>query len=125
MFHLIASDIGRSQGWNTTARPSRRVKAAPVIAAVAAIAVAAFAPLSAGAVENSSPMAREQHACTVVMGLHQPGDLYDTCIRSLSKSLSELDQAQQAQTNKVLCSQRGLKPGTPAFAVCELSQNND
>jgi hypothetical protein len=27
------------------------------------------------------------------MGLHQPGDLYDTCVRSLDKSLSQLDQA--------------------------------
>ena len=76
MFHSIASDIGRSQGCDTTARPTHRAKAAPVIAAVAAIAVLAVAPVSAGAAEDSSRMAREQHACTVVMGLHQPGDLY-------------------------------------------------
>jgi hypothetical protein len=69
-------------------------------------------------------MSREQHACTVVMGLQQPGNLYDTCIRSLSKSLSELNQARQAQRDGIVCSQRGLKPGTPAFAVCALSQNN-
>ena len=125
MFHSIASDIGRSQACDTTARPSRRAKAAPVIAAVAAIAVLAVAPVAPGAAEDSSRMAREQHACTVVTGLHQPGDLYDTCIRSLSKSLSGLDQARQAQRDQILCSQRGLKPGTPAFAVCELSQNND
>ena len=125
MFHSIASDIGRSQQCDTTARPSRRAKAAPVITAVAAIAVLAFAPVSAGAAEDSSRMAREQHACAVVMGLHQPGDLYDTCIRSLSKSLSTLDQARQAQRNEIACSQRGLKPGTPAFAVCALPQNND
>ena len=120
MFHSIASDIGRSQGCDTTARPTHRAKAAPVIAAVAAIAVLAVAPVSAGAAEDSSRMAREQHACTVVMGLHQPGDLYDTCIRSLRKSLSELDQARQAQREEIVCSQRGLKPGTPAFAVCAL-----
>src|ERR1700719_2877038 len=30
-----------------------------------------------------SRMAREQHACAVVMGLDQTGSLYDTCIRSL------------------------------------------
>ena len=88
MFHSIAYDIGRSQGCDRTARPSRRAKAAPVITAVAVIAGLAFASVAAGAAEDSSRMAREQHACTVVMGLHQPGDLYDTCIRSLSKSLS-------------------------------------
>jgi hypothetical protein len=66
-------------------------------------------------------MTREQHACTVVMGLHQPGDLYDTCIRSLSKSLSGLDQAWLAQRERTLCSQKGLKPGTRAFAVCAVT----
>jgi hypothetical protein len=30
-------------------------------------------------------MALEQHACSVVMGLHQPGDPYDTCVRSLNR----------------------------------------
>jgi hypothetical protein len=77
MFHSIASDIGRSQGCDTTARPSRRAKAAPVITAVAVIAGLALASIAAGAAEGSSRMARERHACTVVMGLHQPGDLYD------------------------------------------------
>ena len=81
MFHSIAHDIGRSQGCDTTARPSRRVKAAPVITTVAVVAGLAFASVAAGAAEDSSGMAREQHACAVVMGLHQPGDLYDTCIR--------------------------------------------
>jgi hypothetical protein len=38
-------------------------------------------------------MVQEHYACAVVMGLHLPGDLYDTCVRSLDKSLSQLDQA--------------------------------
>src|SRR5882762_840574 len=46
---------------------------------------------SAQAPGGSSRMAREQHACAVVMGL-QSGSLYDTCIRSLDQTLSELDQ---------------------------------
>jgi hypothetical protein len=121
MFHSIVSDIGRSQGCDTTARPNRRAKAAPVITAVAVIVGLAFAPVSAGAAEDSSRMAREQHACAVVMGLHQPGDLYDTCIRSLSKSLSGLDQARVAEKERTLCSQDGFKPGTRALAVCEVT----
>jgi hypothetical protein len=57
---------------------------------------AAIALLGAGntltnAAESPARMAQEQHACAVVMGLHRPGDLYDTCIRSLNKTLSELD----------------------------------
>jgi hypothetical protein len=126
MFHSIVSDIGRSQGCDTTARPSRRAKAAPVVAAFAVIAGLALASVSAGdAAEDSSRMAREQHACAVVMGLHQPGDLYDTCIRSLSKSLSGLDQARLAKSQRSECAENGLTPGTRAFNVCVVTQNNN
>jgi len=125
MFHSIAHDIGRSQGCDTTARPSRRVKAAPVITTVAVVAGLAFASVAAGAAEDSSGMAREQHACAVVMGLHQPGDLYDTCIRSLSKSLSGLDQARLAKNQRNACTENGLTPGTRAFDVCVVTQNNN
>jgi len=86
--------------------------------AVAAVALLAAANTFARAAENSTRVAREHHACAVIMGLHQPGDLYDTCIRSLDKTLSELDQAKLASTNRTTCAQEGLSPGTPAFAVC-------
>ena len=72
----------------------------------------------ANAAENSPRMAKEQHACAVVMGLRQPGDLYDTCIRSLNKTLSELDQARLFSTERSACAQEGLTPGTPAFGSC-------
>ena len=65
-----------------------------------------------------SRMAREQHACAVVMGLPQPGNLYDTCIRSLDKTLSGLDKARQASTKRDVCAQAKLHPGTPSFAAC-------
>jgi hypothetical protein len=65
-----------------------------------------------------SRMAREQHACAVVMGLHQPGALYDTCIRSLDNSLFELDQARRISAERNACAQLGLRPGTPSFAAC-------
>src|SRR5262249_54083670 len=65
-----------------------------------------------------SRMAREQHACAVVMGLHQPGDLYLACIRSLDRTLSMLDQSRQASTMRSACARAGLQPGTPSFATC-------
>ena len=65
-----------------------------------------------------SRMAREQHACTVIMGLPRPGALYDTCIRSLSQTLSGLDQAQQMSAKQNACAREGLTPGTASFAAC-------
>jgi hypothetical protein len=65
-----------------------------------------------------SRMGTEQHACAVVMGLHQPGDLYLACIRSLDRTLSGLDQARQAATLRGACARAGLKPGTVSFATC-------
>ena len=65
-----------------------------------------------------SRIAREQHACGVIMGLHQPGDLYNICIGSLAKSLYDRDKAQQTSAERNACAQKGLKPGTPSFAAC-------
>jgi Cache domain len=65
-----------------------------------------------------SRMAREQHACAIVMGLHQPGALYDTCIRTLDNALFELDRARQISAERNACAQLGLRPGTPSFAAC-------
>ena len=102
------------------------------VSTVAILAAVAVTPVAAGqramqphafntsacSAGNSSRMALEQHACAVTMGLHQPGDLYDTCIRSLNKTLSELDQARLVSTDRSTCGREGLQPGTPAFAVC-------
>jgi hypothetical protein len=92
MFHLIPSNICHSQGSDRSGRLRHRTGTTRLIAGVAAIALLAAAHTSARAAEASSQMAHEHHACAVVMGLHQPGDLYDTCVRSLDKTLSELDQ---------------------------------
>jgi|SRR6516162_340037 hypothetical protein len=123
MFHPIACDIGLSQWRDSYARLSCEAKPTSLIAGAVAIALLVFAPVSARA--DSSRMARENHACAAVMGLHQPGDLYDTCIRSLRRSLSELDQARLAQRDRSTCFERGLKPGTRAFAACALPEKND
>jgi hypothetical protein len=96
----------------------RRATASAITSGAAAIALLAFGTTFAHAAENSSRMAQEQHACAVVMGLRQPGDLYDTCLRSLDKTLFELDQTRLVATDRWACGQAGLKPGTPALAVC-------
>ena len=68
---------------------------------------------------GSSPrMAQLQHACGVVMGLHRPGNLYDRCIRSLSNTLSELDQARLDSMDQTACARERYRTGTPAYAVC-------
>jgi len=118
MFSLTSSNITQTQGNASSARLSRRATHSAIIAGAAAVALLASAHTFANAAENSTLMAREQHACAVVMGLHQPGDLYDTCIRSLNKTVSEFDQARLASTDRNACAQQGFKPGTPAFAVC-------
>src|SRR5205823_9471962 len=48
----------------------------------------------------------------------QPGSLYDTCIRSLDQTLSELDQGLQTSKKRSFCARAGLNPGTPSFAAC-------
>jgi hypothetical protein len=115
MFRLASSNTAQAQGYR---RSGCQAPAPAKIIGAAAIALLASANTFANAAENSSRIALEHHACAVVMGLHKPGDLYDTCIRSLSKTLSELDQTRLASTARSACAQQGLKPGAPAFAVC-------
>jgi hypothetical protein len=115
MFPITLANI--TQEHRKSGHRGRRATASVITSGAAAIALLASTTF-ADAAENSSRMAQEQHACAVVMGLRQPGDLYDTCIRSLDKTLSELDQARLVATDRRACGQEGLKPGTPAFAVC-------
>ena len=115
MFPITLANI--TQEHRKSGHRGRRAAASVITSGAAAIALLASTTF-ADAAENSSRMAQEQHACAVVMGLRQPGDLYDTCIRSLDKTLSELDQARLVATDRRAWGQEGLKPGTPAFAVC-------
>jgi hypothetical protein len=121
MFSLTSSNITQTQLRNVSGRCSRRTSHSVKIIGAAAIALLASVSTLANAAENSSRIALEQHACAVIMGLHQPGDLYDTCIRSLNKSLSALDKARVSGQDRRACAQNGLMPGTPAFAVCVVS----
>ena len=118
MFSLTSFNATPTQQLNPSGRFSRRATRSVKIIAAAAVVLLAAGNRFASAAENSTRIAREHHACAVIMGLNQPGDLYDTCIRSLEKTLSELDQAKLVSTKRARCAQERLKPGTPAFAVC-------
>jgi hypothetical protein len=118
MFSLSSSKVTPMQQLDPSARLNQQTTRSVKIITFAAVALLAAANTFASATENSTRTAREHHACAVIMGLDQPGDLYDTCIRSLDKTLSELDQAELISRNRTACAREGLKPGTPAFAVC-------
>jgi len=121
MVPLTSSDVSQTQGHGPSSRLNRRATASAVTLGVAAIALLAFVSTLAHAAGNPSRMVLEQHACGVVMGLRQPGDLYDTCIRSLEKTLSELDQSRLIAAERRSCAQEGLRRRTPAFAKCVLN----
>jgi hypothetical protein len=93
-------------------------RSAKLAGAAAIITVLASPQTFANAAEDSSRIAREGHVCAVVLGLNPLDRRYDTCIRSLDRSLAEWDQAQVVQTDRRACSDKGLEPGTSAFAVC-------
>jgi len=118
MFSLTSSNVTQPHGHDAAGRRKRRTTPSAIIVGAATVALLASANTFAHAAESSSRIAQEHYACAVAMGLHQPGDLYDTCIRSLNKTLSELDQARLASSDRDACAQEGLKPGTPAYAVC-------
>jgi hypothetical protein len=86
--------------------------------AVAAVALFASASTLANAAENQARLAREQHACAVVLGLDPSSHRYNACLRSLDRSLSEWDYARSVSTDRNTCDRAGLQPGTPAFADC-------
>ena len=87
------------------------------LAAAAAVSILLASPHTFAA-EASSRIAQESHACTVVLGLSPSDRRYDTCIRSLDRSLAEWGQAQVVRTDLRACGDKGLEPGTSAFAVC-------
>ncbi len=122
MFSLTSTNITQMQERDPSARLSRRTRPSVKIIGAAAIALLASANTFAKAAENPSSVAQEHHACAVVLGLDPLGRRYDVCIRSLDRSLSEWDRAQLVarltESKRSACAQKGLNPGTPAFAVC-------
>jgi hypothetical protein len=93
-------------------------RSAKLAGAAAIITLLASPQTFANAAEDSSRITQERHACAVVLGLDPSDRRYDTCIRSLDRSLAEWDQARVVQTDRRACSDQGLAPSTSAFAVC-------
>jgi hypothetical protein len=80
------------------------------IVGAAAIALLASANTFANAAGNLSRTALEQHACAVVLGLDPSGRQYDTCIRSLDRSLAERDQVRLVRPAEAHVPRRGSSP---------------
>jgi hypothetical protein len=66
--------------------------------ALSAAMLLSVAPAALANSPSASRMAREHHACAVVMGLNPSEAPYDACVRSLDSSLSPADQAELAQS---------------------------
>jgi hypothetical protein len=98
-------------------RLGRRARVSAIFVGAVACVFLASAHVFADAAENSPRAVQVQHACAVVMGL-EPGQLYDTCVGSLNRSLSDLDQGRRMSAGRSTCAGKGLKPGTAAFADC-------
>jgi hypothetical protein len=119
MLQQTSSIIAQKQERGGLACISRwAVRSAKLAGAAAVITLLASPQTFANAAEGSSRIAQERHACAVVVGLDPSDRRYDTCVRSLDRSLAEWDQAQVVQTDRRACSDNGLEPGTSAFAAC-------
>jgi hypothetical protein len=115
---LIVSNIAQSPRHGSF---TRRARASAIIAGAVAVALLASANNFARAADNSTRMAQEHHACAVVLGLDPSSERYDTCVRSLARSLSAWEQAELIESHRTGCTEQGLEPGTTAFAVCVVS----
>ena len=117
MRRLCHSNCVAQQDSVQCGRLGRRARVSAIFVGAVACVFLASAVVFADAAENSPRAAQVQHACAVVMGL-EPGELYDTCVRSLNRSLSDLDQGRRMSAGRSTCAGKGLKPGTAAFGDC-------
>ena len=112
-------NIAQARGRDPLTRISRwATRSTKFVGAAALIALLSSPPSFADAAAESSRAAQQHHACAVIQGLEPSGSQYDTCIRSLRRSLTAWDQAQAVQTDRRACAEKGLEPGTPPFALC-------
>ena len=119
MISQTSSNIAETQRRGRLACICRRAaRSANLLGAAAVATFLASSGTVGNAAENSLRVAQEHHACSVVLGLDPSDREYDTCIRSLDRSLAEWDQLQMVQASRRECSEKGLAPGTSAFAVC-------
>jgi hypothetical protein len=118
MFSLASRNLTRPQLRHSSARAAHSVQ----ITAAAAVVLLASAGTLANAAVNAARLAREQHACAVVLGLDPSSHRYNACLRSLDQSLdralSERAYARSVSTDRNTCDRDSLQPGTQAFAIC-------
>jgi hypothetical protein len=105
------------QGDGLSAPLNWRTRASALIVGAAAIVLLATVHTSARAAEGSRIM-YERHACAEILGLDPSERPYDACIRSLDRTVSQLQRSEVAASNRSLCAQKGLNPGTSAFNAC-------
>jgi hypothetical protein len=119
MFPQTSFDTARTQVQGRLAYIGRwAARSAQLVGAAGFITVLASSGTVANAAESSLRIAQERHACGVVLGLDPSDRRYDTCVRSLDRSLAEWDQSRVVQTDRSACAESGLEPGTSAFAIC-------
>ena len=58
--------------------------------------------------------------CRTDMRLEPFGEQYQSCVDSLMVSAKDLNRGQAMQQSRVYCTDKGLRPGQPGFAECEL-----
>ena len=119
MLPQTSSSVSQMQGQGPIGGVSRWVgRSAKLVVVAGLITLLAFSGAAVNAAENPVRIAQERHACAVVLGLDPSARAYDTCIRSLERSLAAWDQEQAVQRDRRACAESGLEPGTSAFAVC-------
>jgi hypothetical protein len=96
-------------------RYNRRPRASALIVGAAAIVLLASVSTSAHAAEDSTLI---MHACAAVMGLDPSEEPYADCVRSLDRTVSQLERLELAAGNRSQCAEKGLTPGTSAFGTC-------
>jgi hypothetical protein len=115
---IITGPLSRPQGDGPSARLNRRARVSTLIVGAAAIVLLASVSTSAHAAEDSTRIMHEHHACAAVLGFDPSERRYDACIRSLDRTASLSERSGLAASNRSLCAQQGLNPGTSAFAIC-------
>ena len=103
-------------------RSFRRTASALIVSA-AAIVLLASVPNSANAAEGSARIMQERHACAAILGLDPSERPYEACIRSLDRTAYYFERSGLTARNRSLCDQKRLNPGTSAFAMCVVEED--
>src|SRR5437667_12821412 len=98
-------------------RSFRRTGSGWIVSATAIVLLASV-DTSAHAADDAGRITQERHACAAILGLDPSERPYDACIRSLDRTASYFERSGLTASNRSLCDQKGLNPGTSAFAIC-------